>query len=242
MRRTMAPLIIAGLLFSSAAEAEIHMVAADLPPFSMSDSADKPGFVVELAQAAFERARIPFNLEFMPWARAQNAAKTEPDTVILCLTRTPDRENDYKWVVEVLKPKLVFVSAKPTAPVNSFDEARSLAHITVRASTNFEEMLRQKGILNIETVQKEEQNAQKLEVQHADAWLSYDLRARWVWRNMGADPAKLVIGKSMAEDSLQIGASKNMSDDTAVKISAAVEALRQDGTYRTIYTKYFGED
>lgn len=220
--------------------ADIHVVTANLPPFSIADHPDKPGFVVELAEAALKRAGIAYHLEFLPWTRAQAAAKTDPDTIILGISRTPEREPDYKWVTEVLKPKVLFVSVKPALPVNDLATAKGLGHITVRAGTPFETLLAQEKLTNVESVQSEDINAKKLQAQRADSWLTFDLRASYVWSEIGGDPAQLIFGKPLSEEQLDIAASKATSDDVTGKLAAAILAMRTDGSYAALYKKYFG--
>ena len=233
--------ILVGGVLASAARADTHVVTADLPPFSIADHPDRPGFVVELAEAAFKRAGLPYRLEFLPWTRAQAVAKTEPDTIILGLTRTPDREADYQWVAEVLQPKVVFIAVQPGKPIDDIAAAKALPHITVRASTPFETLLKNENFTNVEAVQAEDINAKKLQAQRADAWLTYDLRGVFVWREIGGNPAQLVVGKPLSEEHLDIAASKQTKDETTSKIAAAVAALRSDGTWDALHKKYFGE-
>lgn len=229
------------LLSSSAAGAEIRIVTANLPPFSIDEHPDKPGFVVELAEAAFKRAGMPYQLDFLPWARAQENAKTEPGTFILGLARTPEREASYKWVAEVLQPKLVFVSVKPAAAVDDLAAARKLANITVRASTPFDNLLKTEQMTNFSAVQSEEANAERLRTKQADAWLTYDFRAIFVWDAMGGDADQLVYGKPLSREHLEIAANPKTDDAAIGKIVAALAALRADGTYDTIYRRYFGQ-
>ncbi len=227
------------LLTAGPALAGPAFVTADLPPFAIHDE-QQPGFTVELTRAAAARAGIPFSPTFLPWARAQETAQTDPDTFILGLTRTPDREPKYQWVADLLTAKVAFVSVKPKPPIDSVEQAKSLADITVRAKTPFEELLRTAGIAAVTAVQTEEANAKKIKDGHTDAWLTYDLRARFVWQRVGGDPALLVIGRPLTEEHIYLAANPKADPVVAAHLAKAVGELRAGGDYDRLFAKYFG--
>jgi len=69
---------------------ETTVVTSLLPPFTSPDTPERPGFYVEVAKAAFERAGLSFSIEFQPWARAQANTLATPGLFILGLAHTPE--------------------------------------------------------------------------------------------------------------------------------------------------------
>ncbi len=224
-----------------AATADTRVLAGNLPPFSYEGRDEAPGFVVEVARETFKRAGEGITLEFQPWPKAQAMARAEPGVAIIGLTRTPEREAGYAWLAEVLEVGTVFVAVRPAAPVDGFEQAGGLKMLTVRAATPFQEMLKAAKLGNYEPVQSEELNVDKLRLNRADAWLTYDLRALVVWRERGGDPAALVFGKPLAREKLYIAGNRDMPAGLGSKLEAALAAQHADGSYQALYRKYFGE-
>lgn len=61
---------------------------------------DRPGQVTERIIEVFRRAGYDTHIECTAWNRAQALVKTDPDGVILNLARTPERENEYLWLLK----------------------------------------------------------------------------------------------------------------------------------------------
>lgn len=64
-------LILASFQLNTIANAEvINLVADEWCPYNCSPDSDAPGFIVEVAQYAFERAGYSVNYTLVPWSRA----------------------------------------------------------------------------------------------------------------------------------------------------------------------------
>src|SRR5882724_12858921 len=109
MRRVVRTLVV-GLpwwliAFDAAAQKELRLLAAELPPYTYqvpsASVSEQPGpgrglihdAVVEMARRVGHSGHI----EYMPWFRAQEIAQREPNVGILALTRSPEREDKYLW-------------------------------------------------------------------------------------------------------------------------------------------------
>ncbi|MFO1113995.1 MAG: hypothetical protein U1E35_09130, partial [Rhodospirillales bacterium] len=117
MMRILMVLAAAVLLMSPSARAgELRLVAAELPPFSyhvppptVSEIGEPRGIVYQLVREMAQRIGHSGTIEFMGWSRAQELALIEPNIGILALTRSPEREPFYNWMVEILTDDLVLV-------------------------------------------------------------------------------------------------------------------------------------
>ncbi len=220
--------------------ADVTVVTSFLPPFTSPDTPERPGFYVEVAKAAFEKAGLPFSVEFQPWARAQATTLATPGLFILGLAHTPERDKKFKFAAEIASHDICFVSMKPHAPINSAREARGAGAVTVRAGSVFESMARNIGLTNLDLGQTDEQSARQLSRGHLQAWLVYDQAAIYTWRVINADPKDLVIGAPIQHEGVFLATSRETSDETIKKLHDAVESLHADGTYDRIREKYFG--
>src|SRR5437867_970920 len=110
-------IVLAVVASSARAQKELRLLAAELPPYTFqvpsASVSEQPGpgrgvihdAVVEMARRVGHSGRI----EYVPWFRAQEIAQTEANVGILALTRSPEREDKYLWMVKVLSDDLVLV-------------------------------------------------------------------------------------------------------------------------------------
>ena len=59
----------------------------------------------------------------MPWHKAQDLALTQPNIGVLSLTRSPERENRYKWLAKIVTDDLVLVGG-PDVDASSLDKVK----------------------------------------------------------------------------------------------------------------------
>jgi len=54
-----------------------------------------------ILNAILAEAQLEANVAFMPWARAFSIAESNPNTIILSMIRTPEREDNFYWIIKV---------------------------------------------------------------------------------------------------------------------------------------------
>lgn len=109
----------------------------DYPPYNMpiedktGDNANEIiGSATDTMKEIFKRAKMNYNMELLPWARAYNFALNRKNAVVFAASRTPERENLFKWVGPIGENSWVFFSLidpKTKAPkfkINSMEEAK----------------------------------------------------------------------------------------------------------------------
>jgi polar amino acid transport system substrate-binding protein len=240
--RKMATLTCAGILslvavHNAAAQETLKALTANLIPYTIENSPAEPGFSYEALTEMAKRAGLKIDIEFMPWQRALAVAKDTPNTLLFAAARTPDREPNYFWMVKMLEAEVVFVTTK--TPIDSVEQAKSLSVSAVPGSPQ-EKELKQANVQAIEAVENPQMAAKMLERGRVDAWYTYDLRAAYVWKKNDLSPA-LVFGKSTRVERFYLAGHKDMSPAIKDRFQAAYDSMVKDGTYGTLFRKYFGE-
>lgn len=79
----------------------------------------------------------------MPWARAFATAKHNPNTLILSMIRTPEREADFHWLIKVSQTARVFISlaSKPENYVDDIEQAKNKLIAVVLGSAAHNELI-----------------------------------------------------------------------------------------------------
>jgi polar amino acid transport system substrate-binding protein len=243
MRRLILTLA-AALALVPARAAEMRLLAAELPPYTFqipsASVSEFPGpgqgVVYEIVQEMAKRVGHTGSIEFMPWAAAQHIAMTEPNVGILALTRTPERDPQYTWLVKVLTDDLILVGGLGV-DVSSLDKVRNRP-VGVLLRSGAEALLKQKGFTRIEAAPEEWINARRLRERRIDAWLAPRLMVIYAYREVGGDPSTLSIGEIVRPSEIWLAGSKTLPEAEVAKWRQAFEAMRIDGTYERIVGRY----
>jgi polar amino acid transport system substrate-binding protein len=207
----------------------------------VENSPDEPGFVYELLEVVHKKADLPYQPKFYPWARAQMMAKEPENTqyMIFSVTRTPDREAQYQWVLNLLPIRTAFITLPGKEQINSIAEAREKnLRVGVNQETPWHKFLLKENFENIDLVTDEEFNAKKLMAGRIDAWYVPIDRAFYYLKKLGLQEQP-VAGEPLQTGDLYLAANLQFPAEIAAKLQAAFEAVKQENSYQDLYDKYF---
>lgn len=243
MRALLLSLVFAALLPLSAGAAELRLVTAELPPYTyhqppptVSEFGQPMGIVYEAVEEMARRIGHSGEIEFMSWTLAQDLAQSEPNIGILSLTRTPERDPRYRWLVKIVTDDLILVGGQGV-DVSSLDAVRDRP-IGVLRRSGAETLLQQRGFTRIEPASEEWINADKLKRRVIDAWLAPRLMVLHAYREVGGNAETLGIGQIVRPSEIWLAGSRSISDEEAARWQQAFEAMQADGTYDRILARY----
>ena len=106
------------------------------------ENGENKGPSVEILQAILKEAQLEANVEFMPWIRAFSTARNNPNTLILSMIKTPERDLDFHWLIKVSNLTRVFISlaSKPENYVESMQQAKQKLTAIVLGSASYNEL------------------------------------------------------------------------------------------------------
>jgi len=82
--------------FSIAADMTIY--TEEFPPYNFSERGVIKGINIDILKAACVNAKLRCQFEIYPWKRAMFLALSDPTSGLVSTSRTPERENTFKWV------------------------------------------------------------------------------------------------------------------------------------------------
>ncbi|HMC14283.1 MAG TPA: ABC transporter substrate-binding protein [Albitalea sp.] len=228
------------LQLATPARAELRLLAAELPPYTYqvpsASVSEQPGpgrgllhdMVVEMARRVGHSGRI----EYLPWYRAQEIAQTEPNTGILALTRSPEREDKYRWLVKLMSDDLVLVGA-PGVDVSDLSKVKDRP-VGVLHRSGAEALVRSLGFAKVSPQPEEWMNAKRMKDRRIDAWLAPRSMVIHAVREERGNLDVLQFGQVVRVSDLYLAASKTLPDAEAAQWQAAYDAMRADGTLDAI--------
>lgn len=81
----------------------VNVYYAYYPPYSYKDQGQPAGIGVEKTKALLTRLDIPHHFYMMPWSRALKSIETDPNGMLLMYDRLAEREDDFLWLMPLLK-------------------------------------------------------------------------------------------------------------------------------------------
>jgi len=74
-----------------------------------------------------KRLKLNTKIKFVPWPRARFEAETKDNIFLIPLARTPEREQNYAWIIHVLDDPYVLVALKKTKfDISTHEAAKKL--------------------------------------------------------------------------------------------------------------------
>jgi polar amino acid transport system substrate-binding protein len=242
--RRLAMLVCAAAFLAPASAAELRLITAELPPYTFqippATVAEFPGpgqgVVQEVVTEMARRVGHSGSIEYMPWARAQQIAMTEPNVGILSLTRSPEREDKYRWLAKIVGDDLVLVGGQGV-DASSLDKVKNRP-TGVLLRSGAEALLKEQGFTRIEASPEEWLNAKKMKERRIDAWLAPRLMVIYATQEVQGDLSALNIGQIVRPSDIYLAASKDLPDAEAARWEKAFASMQADGSYERILQKY----
>lgn len=202
------------------------------------------GVAVEILNEATNYGAPKFIFEMdVPWARAQwQLQKTDGSLhAIIPFSRTPQREQNFKWLGELIKTQYHFYSFGRQDAVNSFEEAKK-NFIGVVSGHAIIPILEQAGISRLDKALDAEQNARKLFAKRFDTIAESDFIAKYNWQKIGRKSSEMLEGMPVGDITrVYIAAPLHFPDETAKRIENALEKMRKDGKMQQIMSKWIDD-
>lgn len=126
-------------------EISLLAVANDNRLLQYYENDKNKGPSIEILQAVLKEAQLDAKVVFMPWVRAFAAASKNPNTLILSMIKTPEREDDFHWIIKVSNLARVFISltSKPENFVDNMPQAKQKLIAVVKDSAGYKELIAQ---------------------------------------------------------------------------------------------------
>lgn len=132
--------------FCSQAYAQTHslqVVAAESQLLQYPIKGVAHGPSADILRLLLAQANLDSKIEFMPWPRAFKTALTEPNTLLMTIIRTQERENQFYWISKVSDTVKSFISRKEnnSGAVTTLAEAKNKITAVVRESNSHHYLL-----------------------------------------------------------------------------------------------------
>lgn len=93
-------------------------VSHDVPPFLWRGEKGAEGYAFDLFKRIVKHAELNAELQFFPWARALRMLQSNQADAALLITRTPDREGQFRWLFPVGRFRFAAFTRPALGPIS----------------------------------------------------------------------------------------------------------------------------
>lgn len=228
------------------AEAPRELVAftENLPPLNYVDNGLPRGFSTELLQAMAADAGLRLRIEVLPWQRSVQESARHADSVLFSLTRTPERESQFRWIGPISPRRILVyrlshrVDVRPTSLRQLNGWRLGVARDSASAKQLLAEGLRPD--VELELGLDDTTNLRKLLAGRMELIALLDWAAAWHLREMKLPYGTLTPVLPLDVDkSYWFGLPADSDPALARRLQAALDRLRRDGRYERLRQQYF---
>ena len=223
-------------LSQAAALKPLRIVSSHLPPLVL-ESGEMPGALMELVQELCRRLQLAPAVEFVPWQRAMFIATGSAATAIFPLTRTPAREQQFRWLAPLYEERFIFLAPR----ASGFDVRHPLRmharRITIMRGAAQQQILAELGYHNLVEANSIDEVHRFLVGGMADAAfgerniIETSLRVR-------EERTDFILSEPIRRATAWLAGSLDFSAADAARYQRTMAAMVADGFCQRIFKKY----
>jgi len=214
----------------------LYITTETSAPSSMQEGTRVIGIATDKVREAMQRAGVDYSIELLPWKRAYLAAQQRPDACVYSTSRTPEREDQFKWAGPTDVGQWVLMGrADRMLKLKSLDDAKGLRIGTYNGDAR-DAYLRSRGF-RVDAANEDIANPRKLLLDRIDLWAASLRSGSTVLARYGYDK-KIVPLLVFNRIELYLACNPGVPDAVVKRLNAAFEAIARDGTGSKIERSY----
>jgi polar amino acid transport system substrate-binding protein len=230
-----AALLVLGLL--GVGHAELTILGEESPPGEYLAADGSPaGVTIDLVRNLLDRQGKTARIQILPWKRAYQMGLTERNIVLLETTRTPERENLFKWVGPILiVNRVIYALADFDRELRTIADLHTGGVVCVLRGSSNERYLQSLGIVQIDAVTKPAQCIKMLQSDRVQLFYTSDIGMRGLVAELGIAAETFKAVMNLKQEYLYLAFSRDVSDARIASWRQALEDAKRDGTVARIY-------
>lgn len=237
---TSLPLMIL-MQFTAIAGESYQILTENLVPWSYVEQGKVKGFSVDIVREIQKIVGNRDTIQVTPWARAYSMIQKNPRTILFSTTRSPERENLFKWVGPLMQDSLFFYSyGSKKQSIQTIKDAQNVEMVLVARGYVDAQILQAHGLTNLFYTDSPDQTFRMLIGDRAPLMSYATSILPGALKKYHIDPSKVTRYPPKIFDlNLYIAFSKDTPDSEIKAWQKALDTLKKRGTYAKIAQNYF---
>lgn len=230
-------LLAAALQAGQVAAAGLQLVTENYPPYNFSsrDSRRIEGVSTDIVRELMSRAGQGYTLQLLPWQRAISLAEKRPQTCVFSMSRTPEREQRYRWIGPlVANDWVLFARSSDQRRLARLDDARPY-RIGSYQGDAIVQYLRERNF-DVDVAVSDDRNPPKLLARHIDLWATGRLIGLHMLQQQkiaGIEPVLIFHRTEM-----YLACSRQLPEALVDKLNLLLRQMENDGSIARVYARY----
>ncbi|MGQ5522790.1 substrate-binding periplasmic protein [Chitinimonas sp. PSY-7] len=215
---------------------DLVFTTEESPPFNMMVNGKIAGIAVEKVTEIMNRAKLPYTLDILPWARAYQMALEKSNVCVFSTTRTQEREAKFKWVGPLaLNTWTLYGLVDGNIRLSSLEDARPFRIGTYNADAR-DTFLRAKGF-NVDPATSDAVNPRKLLARRIDLWATgpYEANAQIIANGWSSQIVPIL---TFSRVELYLACNLAVRNEVVDKLNVILNVMNNDGSAAAIDRRY----
>ncbi|MBI3349627.1 MAG: transporter substrate-binding domain-containing protein [Burkholderiales bacterium] len=230
-----AVLAVSGAALAQASPFRLVLATEEYPPYNMSGlNGAVTGISTDIVRAVLDAAGYEYEIAVYPWARAIALARTQVNTCVYSMSRTPEREALYKWIGPLVANDWTLFGRSGASRPQTLDEAM-LMRIGSYQGDAIVAYLQTRGH-QVDVAPSDDVNPKKLLAGRIDFWATGKLIGQYRLRQQGVEGVEPVLTFNHTE--MYLACQVQLPDAQVTKLTQTLHALEKSGAIKKIYASY----
>jgi polar amino acid transport system substrate-binding protein len=188
-------------------------------------------------------AGIDYRIEFLPWARALQSSRTQPNSLLFTAARTPEREPMYEWIGPFAPRRTVLMGLRSGPHPATLDASRSLRIGVINGDAGMEYLKSQGFVVgqNLVPVSQRNDLVRLLAVKGIDLIAANPIMLRAVAAQAGQATADIENVMTLVDEprgGFYFAVNKQSNAALLRKLHAAFQHLRDSGQLAALQARH----
>lgn len=200
------------------------------------------GLSIDIIQEIQRRVGNTDKIQVVPWSRGMDKLNNDPNTILMTMARTPEREALYQWIGPVASVEyMLYGKADSTLKISNIEDAKKIHLIGVYRDDIRDQTLTRLGFKNLDRAASNISSFKKLMIGRVDVYADSKMGVESVAIASGykVDEVKPIF--PLFKSRLYFGVSKSTDPSIVAHWNQALEEMKADKSFLKIQRKYFSE-
>ena len=235
VRRLIAVLAVFGGALAQANSFRLILATEEYPPYNMSGAnGTVTGISTDIVRAMLDAAGYEYEIAVYPWARAIALARTQVNTCVYSMSRTPEREALYKWIGPLVANDWTLFARSGASRPQTLDEAMMM-RIGSYQGDAIVAYLQTRGH-QVDVAPSDDVNPKKLLAGRIDFWATGKLIGQYRLKQQGVENVEPVLTFNHTE--MYLACQVQLPDAQVQKLTQVLRVLEKSGAIKKIYASY----
>jgi len=221
----------------------LTILSEEYTPLNFTQDGNFTGQVTEVVNELLKRTMTKGEINVVSWEEAYNRVLSEPNTALFTTVLNAERKELLQWVGPVTALDTNFYALNGSGiEIKTLDDAKKVDAIATVKDYYSEQILRDAGFTNLVSCPDEQTALQKLLDKEVQLFIGSNIAMPALFENAGisADTVESVF--IVSTDLAYIAFSPNTSSDLVAHWQTALNAMKRDGSFDSIYAKWLPKE